>query len=57
MNLGAVSGQYAQYSTTHEADLVVIGSGPGGYVASIKAAQMGMKVWIVLKNIFCCSNC
>lgn len=32
------------YSTTHEADLVVIGAGPGGYVASIKAAQMGMKV-------------
>lgn len=25
-------------------DLVVIGSGPGGYVASIKAAQLGMKV-------------
>jgi len=23
---------------------VVIGSGPGGYVASIKAAQLGMKV-------------
>jgi FAD binding domain len=32
------------YSTTHEADLVVIGSGPGGYVAAIKAAQLGMKV-------------
>ncbi len=25
-------------------DLVVIGGGPGGYVAAIKAAQMGMKV-------------
>lgn len=32
------------YATTHEADLVVIGAGPGGYVASIKAAQLGMKV-------------
>ena len=36
-----------------EVDLVVIGSGPGGYVASIKAAQLGMKVctktWAVLK--------
>ena len=31
-------------STTHEADLVVIGAGPGGYVAAIKAAQLGMKV-------------
>nr|P80647.1 RecName: Full=Dihydrolipoyl dehydrogenase; AltName: Full=Dihydrolipoamide dehydrogenase [Hymenolepis diminuta] len=25
-----------------EKDLVVIGSGPGGYVAAIKAAQLGM---------------
>lgn len=32
------------YSTQHEADLVVIGSGPGGYVAAIKAAQLGLKV-------------
>ena len=28
----------------HDADLVVIGSGPGGYVGAIKAAQLGMKV-------------
>lgn len=33
-----------------EQDLVVIGSGPGGYVAAIKAAQMGMKVTCVEKN-------
>lgn len=32
------------YSTQHEADLVVIGSGPGGYVTAIKAAQLGFKV-------------
>ncbi|CAG2173469.1 unnamed protein product [Oppiella nova] len=28
------------------ADLVVIGSGPGGYVAAIKASQLGMKACI-----------
>lgn len=31
-----------------DADLVVIGSGPGGYVAAIKAAQLGMNVSILL---------
>jgi len=30
--------------TTHEHDLVVIGAGPGGYVAAIRAAQLGLKV-------------
>src|ERR1700761_4223978 len=28
-------------------DLVVIGGGPGGYVAAIRAAQLGMKVTVV----------
>ena len=28
-------------------DLIVIGSGPGGYVAAIRAAQLGMKTAIV----------
>lgn len=31
-------------------DLVVIGSGPGGYVAAIKAAQLGLKVALVEKT-------
>jgi dihydrolipoamide dehydrogenase len=31
-------------------DLVVIGSGPGGYVAAIRAAQLGMKVACVEKG-------
>lgn len=31
-------------------DLVVIGAGPGGYVAAIKAAQQGLKVAVVEKN-------
>jgi dihydrolipoamide dehydrogenase len=30
-------------------DLVVIGSGPGGYVAAIRAAQLGMKTACVEK--------
>ncbi|KPJ09734.1 Dihydrolipoyl dehydrogenase [Papilio machaon] len=38
------------YATSHEADLVVIGSGPGGYVAAIKAAQLGMKTISVEKD-------
>ena len=28
-------------------DLIVLGSGPGGYVAAIRASQLGMKVAIV----------
>ena len=28
-------------------DLIVLGSGPGGYVAAIRASQLGMKVAVV----------
>ncbi len=31
-------------------DLIVIGSGPGGYVAAIRASQLGMKVAIVERS-------
>ena len=31
-------------------DLVVIGTGPGGYVCAVRAAQLGMKVAVVEKN-------
>lgn len=30
-------------------DIIIIGSGPGGYVAAIKASQLGMKVGVVEK--------
>ncbi|XP_031776173.1 dihydrolipoyl dehydrogenase, mitochondrial-like [Apis florea] len=41
--------QLNRYSTL-EADLVVIGGGPGGYVASIKASQLGMKTICIEKQ-------
>lgn len=31
-------------------DLIVIGSGPGGYVAAIRASQLGMKVGVIEKS-------
>ncbi|HMT53568.1 MAG TPA: dihydrolipoyl dehydrogenase [Saprospiraceae bacterium] len=31
-------------------DLIILGSGPGGYVAAIRAAQLGMKVAVVEKE-------
>jgi len=40
-----------RYSTaTEEQDLVVIGGGPGGYYAAIKAAQLGKKVTCIEKR-------
>ena len=39
--------------STHvdDTDLVVIGSGPGGYVAAIKAAQLGLKVKCLVRGV------
>src|SRR5580658_10856261 len=31
-------------ATSNNFDLIVIGAGPGGYTAAIRAAQLGMKV-------------
>ena len=31
-------------------DIVVIGSGPGGYVGAIRAAQLGYKVAIIERD-------
>lgn len=49
--------QHRLYSSTQDADLVVIGSGPGGYVAAIKASQLGMKTVCVEKNPTCGGTC
>lgn len=38
------------FSKSHTYDLTVIGAGPGGYVAAIKAAQLGMKVACIDKR-------
>ena len=33
-----------------EFDLIVLGSGPGGYVAAIRASQLGLKTAIIEKE-------
>eukprot|EP01036_Dinobryon_divergens_P047153 gene47153-63160_t len=39
-------------------DVIIIGSGPGGYIAAIRAAQLGMKVAVVEREHLAgiCSN-
>ena len=51
-NVILFSVQARQYSTTHEADLVVIGSGPGGYVGAIKAV-LSFLIIIILCHVDC----
>ena len=38
-------------------DVVIIGSGPGGYVAGIRAGQLGMKVAVIEKDPFLGGTC
>ncbi|EHD13583.1 2-oxoglutarate dehydrogenase E3 component [Commensalibacter intestini A911] len=42
--------QKASLAEVTDYDLIVIGAGPGGYVAAIRAAQLGMKVACVEKR-------
>ena len=32
-------------------DVIVLGSGPGGYVTAIRALQLGMKTAVIEKNL------
>ena len=38
-------------------DVVIIGSGPGGYVAGIRAGQLGLKVGVVERDPFLGGTC
>jgi len=31
-------------------DIIILGSGPGGYVAAIRASQLGLKVAVIEKK-------
>jgi dihydrolipoamide dehydrogenase len=44
-----IFGSEFKSNTMSTYDLIVIGSGPGGYVAAIRASQLGMKVGVVEK--------
>lgn len=39
-----------RYKMTKEYDVVIIGGGPGGYVAAIRGSQLGLKVAVVEKG-------
>jgi len=36
--------------SSRQFDLIVIGAGPGGYVAAIRGAQLGLKVAVVERS-------
>lgn len=48
-NLVKLGAQIFENKTMSNYDVVVIGSGPGGYVAAIRCAQLGMKTALVEK--------
>jgi dihydrolipoamide dehydrogenase len=42
---------------TIQHDLLVIGGGPGGYPAAIRAAQLGLSVGLIEKEAVCGGTC
>lgn len=48
----APAAEQAASSSAYDYEIAVIGGGPGGYVAAIKAAQMGKKTVIIEKENF-----
>jgi dihydrolipoamide dehydrogenase len=40
----------ANQETSEQFDITIIGSGPGGYVAAIRAGQLGLKVAMIEKD-------
>src|SRR5260370_5450778 len=38
-------------------DVAIIGSGPGGYVAAIRAGELGLKTVVVEKDLFLGGTC
>src|SRR5881396_3182913 len=44
------SGEESSKLANEQFDVTVIGSGPGGYVAAIRAAQLGLRVAIIEKD-------
>lgn len=42
---------------SHNFDVVVIGSGPGGYVAAVRAAELGLKTACIEKDATCGGTC
>ena len=42
--------QPSSQATSEQFDVTIIGSGPGGYVAAIRAGQLGLKVAMIEKD-------
>jgi dihydrolipoyl dehydrogenase len=57
IRVGGAGGRPAGEERLAKYDLVIIGSGPGGYVAAIRAAQWGLKTVVVEKDGFLGGTC